>query len=126
MKVDHLIDVGDDLDVIESPRGLPPPVQRQVRGALKGDEAVNHNELLMRRLVPLPLAEEMFDLDKAPGNIKAGVPVPQNDAQQKPTVAGTTRPTIPGVEDVRVPASSEFKEPPTKVVATNTSVEPSR
>jgi hypothetical protein len=26
---DHLVDVGDHLDVIESPRGLPPPVQRR-------------------------------------------------------------------------------------------------
>ncbi len=48
-----------------------------------------------------------------------------NDAEQKDVVAGITRPTIPGHEDLRVPASSDFKEPPAKVTASSNAIEPS-
>jgi len=68
----------------------------------------------------------IMEMPPAPGNAKAGVPVSHNDATQKPIVAGTKRPTIPVVEDPRVPASSEYVPPPDKVTSSNTNQEPSR
>ena len=56
-------------------------------------------------------------MPRAPGNAKASVPVVQHNATPKPVVAGVSRAAAqhPAIEELRVPASSEYVEPPMRV-----------
>ena len=75
--------------------------------------------------IPASQADYLPKMPPARGNAKAGDPVRQVDAQQKDIVAGIQRPTIPAIEDLRVPASSQYQDPPSKVVAASDRLEPS-
>lgn len=59
------------------------------------------------------------EMPKAPGNAKAAEPVPQRNATPKPVVAGVDRDRTkhPAIQEMRVPASSEYTAPPEHVRA---------